>query len=670
DSLSEVLKKDPKTRGTYAVLSRNFQGIHGTVSSTLNISPPYENLITSFLGEKLNYIVCSERRNAEEAIEYLRSNSLGYATFIVEELLPEPPTLKELFGMVKEKNLLSFINAEHRWQKLIKFLLSDCYASSGTITSESIIFGGDTGDMKLPEIEIKTLESELPQIADQISRTEEEIKKLQENLQKTTQIINSKTPGIENIRISVASKENSLTEKQEHLKLTNIEISTIEADITRLKNEASEKIPKITSIQEEIKSVENQIKSSREELLTLDSKLPSLHSAESEAQLEFTESAKELSACQERKQLLEREMETFSSNLASYVEQQNRTNAEIETLGIKIEEAKKNIETEKTHLESHHQEKTQIENKLNLCKKSYNELFEKEQKIEEQNSKIRNEIKELQEKRHEIQISMKGKEIEKNSFEKQLSEMGIEFLDAKESYFNIEVEPGQIDRLRRRIDSMGPVNLAAQDEYTNLEARYNFLLSQQQDLIKAEEDLRNAIYRINSSIKETFQTIFEQVRTNFKSLFSQLFEGGESDITLTDAENLLESGVEIYAQPPGKKLQSIASLSGGEKALTAIALLFSFFMVKPSPVCVLDEVDAPLDDANITRFLNLIKTFLDTSQFLIITHNKRTMEEAEIIYGVTMEEYGISKIISIKLHRTEETATVVAETENEPIFNR
>ena len=205
---------------------------------------------------------------------------------------------------------------------------------------------------------------------------------------------------------------------------------------------------------------------------------------------------------------------------------------------------------------------------------------------------------------------------------------------------------------------MGAVNLAAPEEYTTLEERYNFLLTQQQDLIKAKEDMLEVIAKINHTTRDHFKLTFGQVRENFRTLYHQLFEGGEADLILTDESNLLETGVEILAQPPGKKLQNITLLSGGEKALTAIALLFAFFMVRPSPFCILDEVDAPLDDANIGRYINMIKAFAERTQFLVVTHNKRTMEMANVLYGVTMEELGVSKIISVKLNKVNELAAV------------
>jgi chromosome segregation protein len=284
-------------------------------------------------------------------------------------------------------------------------------------------------------------------------------------------------------------------------------------------------------------------------------------------------------------------------------------------------------------------------------------------KLEEKNTNVHNLKKHLDVIDQEISgLTMEEKsfELESRSLEQRLTDdFSLSFAEIKEEYSALQIDEDEIHRIKRKIESIGPVNLAAPEEYANIEERYNFLLTQQQDLIKAKEDLHQVIIKINHTTRENFKKTFDQIRENFRSIYHQLFEGGEADIALTDENNLLESGIEIMAQPPGKKQQSIALLSGGEKALTAIALLFAFFMVKPSPFCILDEVDAPLDDANIGRFINMVKSFVHQSQFLVITHNKRTMAMADILYGVTMEELGVSKIISVKMHK-EETQVATA----------
>ena len=200
---------------------------------------------------------------------------------------------------------------------------------------------------------------------------------------------------------------------------------------------------------------------------------------------------------------------------------------------------------------------------------------------------------------------------------------------------------------------MGAVNLAAPEEYAALKERIYFLKSQSEDLQKAVDDLKETIKDINIESRRRFREMFDQVNENFMNVFSSLFEGGEAKLLLTESEDLLNAGVDILAQPPGKKLQNINLLSGGEKALTAISLIFAIFLVKPSPFCLLDEVDAPLDDVNVVRFNRLITGLSYDSQFIIITHNKKTMEIGDLLYGVTMEEPGISKTVSVEFKEAE-----------------
>jgi chromosome segregation protein len=212
----------------------------------------------------------------------------------------------------------------------------------------------------------------------------------------------------------------------------------------------------------------------------------------------------------------------------------------------------------------------------------------------------------------------------------------------------------QVTVLQQRIDEMGPVNLVAIEEYEETEQRYQFLSQQHTDLVQAKVQLMEVINRINTQTREMFRTTFEQIRDNFRSMFTEVFGGGKADLILMDENDLLESGIEIVARPPGKQLQTISLLSGGEQTMTAVALLFSIYQVKPSPFCVLDELDAPLDESNINRFIRVLQRFLENSQFIIITHNKRTIGMADVLYGVTMQEHGVSKIVSVKFHKSDE----------------
>jgi chromosome segregation protein len=203
------------------------------------------------------------------------------------------------------------------------------------------------------------------------------------------------------------------------------------------------------------------------------------------------------------------------------------------------------------------------------------------------------------------------------------------------------------DKLRDRIEHFGAINMRALEEFKELEQRYQFMNGQRLDLEQSIADLQKAISEINRRSIEQFQNAFRSIRKHFQEVFTILFGGGQCDLRLLDETDVLESGIDIIAQPPGKRLQNVLLLSGGEKALTALALLIAIFRYRPSPICVLDEVDAPLDDANIYRFTRLIAELSQSTQFILITHNKNTMEIAPTLYGVTMEEPGVSKIIGV-----------------------
>lgn len=204
--------------------------------------------------------------------------------------------------------------------------------------------------------------------------------------------------------------------------------------------------------------------------------------------------------------------------------------------------------------------------------------------------------------------------------------------------------------LQRLLDEMGEVNLMAIEECAGMEERFSFLNGQKQDLEESLHGLQQAIQRINRTTRQRFLETYNLVNAKFQEVFPRLFCGGRAELHLTDEEDLLETGIEIIVQPPGKKLQNVTLLSGGEKALTAVALIFSIFLIKPTPFCLLDEVDAPLDDANIGRFNEMVREMSSISQFIIITHNKATMQVADTLYGITMEEPGASRVVSVRLH--------------------
>jgi chromosome segregation protein len=212
----------------------------------------------------------------------------------------------------------------------------------------------------------------------------------------------------------------------------------------------------------------------------------------------------------------------------------------------------------------------------------------------------------------------------------------------------------ELDDLIERMEKIGPVNPAAEEEYQEARERHDFMDRQKVDLEAALADLEAAIRKMDKQSRDLFEEMFHAVNERFQVIFPKLFNGGKARLELTDPSNLLETGIDIIVQPPGKRLQSMTLMSGGEKALSAVALIFAIFQLRPTPFCVLDEVDAPLDEANVMRFAEMVAEMSSTSQFIIITHNKRTMEAAHTLYGVTMEEPGISKVVGVKLPSREQ----------------
>jgi chromosome segregation protein len=252
--------------------------------------------------------------------------------------------------------------------------------------------------------------------------------------------------------------------------------------------------------------------------------------------------------------------------------------------------------------------------------------------------------------RHELKVSEfkmrlgAMSEYVRKEYHAGFDELALE-IDENANWEEVELK---IDELKARIEKMGPVNLAAIEENEELEKRYNFLLKQHEDLVQAKDSLLKVISKINTTTRQLFMDTFAQIRTNFQEMFVRLFGGGKADLIMMDEGDVLETGIEIVARPPGKKLQNVSLLSGGEKALTAVSLLFAIFKVKPSPFCVLDEIDAPLDESNIGRFIDCLKEFTKNSQFITVTHNKKTISAADIMYGITMEQHGISKVVSVR----------------------
>jgi len=328
--------------------------------------------------------------------------------------------------------------------------------------------------------------------------------------------------------------------------------------------------------------------------------------------------------------------------------------AEMKQKKARIEEqillAEGSLKEGQTSLES-------VERKLERERETYRDLSRRLAEMEESMKETRGLVQESQEEKNQLQLLLSEKRLSlqhlvdnlREKYASDLSQVPIPAGGPDEENFPDHL-PDEIEELKGRIERMGEVNLTAIGEYEDLKSRFEFLSHQKEDLEKSVADLQRTIAKLNRFCRLQFKESFDEINQRFQVMFTRLFRGGKARLVLTDENDYLRTGVDIVAQPPGKKLQFITLLSGGEKALTAISLLFSIFLTKPSPFCFLDEVDAPLDDANVERFLEIVKEMSQTSQFVIITHNKRTMQAADVLYGITMADPGISKVVSVRMN--------------------
>jgi chromosome segregation protein len=293
---------------------------------------------------------------------------------------------------------------------------------------------------------------------------------------------------------------------------------------------------------------------------------------------------------------------------------------------------------------------TEFESALRLARKSLNDLHDARGKEEVRQTQLQLKIDSMVENAaRRYQIDLRSFAPDQYAFTKTLrAQLKQQAPEPGELSDDSQLEP-IIAELTRQLDAMGPVNLDAVHEYDELEERFTFLETQNNDLVKARAELLDVISRINQTTQKLFAETFAQVKINFREMFAELFGGGRADLSLLDENDPLNCGIEIIAKPPGKQLQSVSLLSGGERTMTAVALLFAIYMVRPSPFCILDEMDAPLDESNINRFIKMLDRFVAQSQFVIITHNKRTIAKADVLYGVTMEERGVSKLVGMRL---------------------
>lgn len=427
--------------------------------------------------------------------------------------------------------------------------------------------------------------------------------------------------------------------------------SAIDGEIANLGMEKEKLVAEKSSIDQQLESAE-QKRLAEEELLTG-------HREELE---KSRTSLEEISA----------EISQLKVLIASLIGRRENTLTEIKRLELQQQNLKQQIERRESDLVSNQKKIIEIEGEISILEETVLKLSREKDKLtetavqeeeslqqkEEDLKGMEQDTRELSRKIQEITETLSQIEIKRSENRLQivhLEERAYEDFNATreelKSAYDETIDEGETDErvkeLKEKIAKLGEVNLAALSDFEKTNERYTFLKKQQDDLAESMELLHSTIEKINQTTKQRFLDTFEQVNENFKEIFARLFQGGKASLTLVDESNPLDSGIEITANPFGKSLQSLALMSGGEKAMTAIALMFAVFKVRPSPFCLLDEVDAPLDEANVVRFQEMLKEMAVNTQFIIITHNQKTMSFANALYGITMEEQGVSKAVSV-----------------------
>ena len=656
------------------------KGMHGVLANIIEVPEEYQTAIEMCLGMSLQNIVTDTEEDAKKLVEHLRKNNLGRASFLpissVRGKKLDKIKIKEdgYIGIASDlikydkkyqdiiENLLGRTVIVDKMETAIKIAKQNKYAfriitlegdvinpsgaiTGGSVAKKTVNILGRGREIEKLEKEIKTknkkiesLEEEKKDFEKSIVDIFEESKNLEKELQEidiTYATEKQKLLSIEQNISKLETRISKLKEEKENIKKqkeeSNIKIENTKKEIERLNKETEE----ITKVINEYASLN---KDNQKYIDDLNFDITNLKISVSS----FDESESSIDEIQERiNQDIENSRKSIENKKVQIEKlKQDDFNLEksIEETKEKIEEIKQNVETSGTKIEELKNSRIQKNKKLEEKEKEITEKFNQIEDLKAQIVKVDVKKTKLEEEINNI--------INKMWEEYETTPNNVEEYKKPE---NVALTQKQVNSLRKEMRELGSVNLDSIEEYKSLKERYDFMNEQRLDLENTMAKLRKVIQEMTTTMKEQFKKQFEVINKNFSEVFKELFGGGKAELSLEDEENILECGINITVQPPGKKLQNMMLLSGGEKAFTAIALLFAILKMNPAPFCVLDEIEAALDDVNVYRFAEYLKKFSKQTQFLVITHRKGTMEAADTVYGVTMEENGISKLLSMKL---------------------
>jgi len=668
-------------------------GVYGALAQLINVTERYETAIEVSLGAALQNIVVRDELTAKSTINFLKANNIGRATFLpVSSVKPRVLDNNTVNQLKQEKGFLGLasdmVQCKKTYRDIILNLLgrtvvvndmdegiaiSKKYGYSFrvvTLDGEILNPGGSiTGGSSpsktssllsrnrlIKELEKRALtltkrneqlEAECAEKASQLLQMEENINRLRKDYQDQELIVLKQEQFISSIKESLGN----MTARQDVLQ---VEYNELERSIKSLGEDIEDEGKRLSSIEESIdllrKTIEeNQLKN-KEEQASRDA----VHMDINDYKVSVNSIIESINQTKEAVERMIEEKSLLAENIQKRLEAQEKNNERIEALKSEIAGIKQKIQ-------GHKEIKTGKNLKFEALQGEVAVLEEDVSKMIDALSSHNETIHALQEEYGKLEVRQAKLQTELEAIQNRLwDEYELTWQTAegfKKEIQSVRKTQERINELKTAIRELGPVNVSAIEDYSKTMERFRFLTAQKEDLVKSEEKLNHVIREMTAIMKKQFIEEFHKINYNFNVVFRELFEGGRAEVVLVDPDDVLESEIEIIAQPPGKKLQNMLLLSGGERALTAISLLLAILKMRPVPFCILDEIEAALDDANVYKFADYIRRFTETTQFIVITHRKGTMESSDALYGVTMQEYGISSVISLKLGDMDKAVT-------------
>lgn len=663
--------------------------IEGVVIDLIDVPKKYVTAIDTILGAQAQYIVVPHDRDARTIIEWLKRENKGRATFLPLqsiEVRTIPNTIKA--KLLNEPGFIGIaselVRIDEKYKKVTEHLMGNVVIAENlkaatelakltnrkyrivTLEGDIVYPGGSMsgGAKKKQSPSLFTREQEMIELKEKIERFTERrddfLEKIKEKQQKLTELdhrLHELEQTVQHCREAYQEVEKKYNEANLKLKSAQDHLSTYHYQLNEYEEQLEKLAKEDVKLIEQLEVVAEKIKHTEETIARLTEEQESVQKNKKEMEGKLHTLQVKVAEQEERKRSYEERITSLTEQLVELENESSQIDQELEQLELlkkSAEQKEQLIETIQTLKETRRQINETIEENRKI-------RIEKAQKMEDEEREIKalykiqeKFVKEIQEK--EVQASRLDVNLE-NKLTFLQTEYEITFEKAKEDFGNVsnlEEARERVKNIKDEIEQLGTVNLGSIDEYDRLMKRFQFLTEQKEDLLEAKETLYTVIKEMDEEMTKRFGSMFKEIQANFTTVFKQLFGGGYAELRLTEPNNLLETGIDIVARPPGKKLRSLELLSGGERALTAIALLFAILRARPIPFCILDEVDAALDEANVERFGQYLKSFSDETQFVVITHRKGTMEEADALYGVTMQESGVSRLVSVKLEDMDE----------------